>query len=630
MEAPPLLPPKDRFTALDTLALARELAGLDHPRLDKVFDHDGGGWIISFRTRSDGRRDLLVIPGKYGAISPEPLPHPEVPEGLAVDLRRLLAGSLLGSVTDPAGERVLEMEFVRADGSPSIRLVAELFPPGNLLAIRDGRLVAVAQPRTFAARTLRIGADYRPAPRRPDPFRASAGQLEVLLLGSRTDRVSTLAARAGFGGPLAEELLDRAGLPGDPPAPQDAGETGAAVAKAAAELLVEIGTEPRGYLYLRDGQAVDAAPIRLRRRGREPGTVEQVRDHFGSAVLEYFRNRPAAPAPKPAGGSAVDGLVRQQDRQREAIDRLRSEAELKVAQANRIFEHYVEAQEARANADPDGPATIEVELGDLKVPLERDRPLEASARSLYDEAKRAKQKLAGAREALEATKVRLERAEPPASEVPSVPKVPERPRLWFERFRWFVSSEGILVLAGRDAGSNDQVVRKYLREGDRYLHADLHGAASVIVKRSATPGAPEAGESTLREAGEFAVAFSKAWRAGHASADAFWVLPEQVSKAAASGEFVARGAWVIHGTKHALRDLPLELALGTILYEGATRWTAAPVAAVRKLGEVARVITPGEERHRSELERELVRDLAIPRPVLQTLLPAGGIAVRRA
>jgi len=205
-----------------------------------------------------------------------------------------------------------------------------------------------------------------------------------------------------------------------------------------------------------------------------------------------------------------------------------------------------------------------------------------------------------------------------------------RPRRshWFEQYRWFISSEGATVVGGRDASSNDQMVKRHLKEGDIYVHADLHGAASVIVKHP-PPGAPPLSEVTYREAGQFAVAFSKAWRAGLASASAFWVTHDQVSKAASSGEFVARGAWVIHGTKRVLRDLATELALGKVDYEGENLWVAAPPEAVRRRGTIRALLTPGPERDRSAREVELVRDLGIDRSLLQSLLPAGGISVRR-
>jgi hypothetical protein len=150
----------------------------------------------------------------------------------------------------------------------------------------------------------------------------------------------------------------------------------------------------------------------------------------------------------------------------------------------------------------------------------------------------------------------------------------------------------------------------------------------VVVKRREGGGA--IADATVREAAQWAVAFSKAWRAGLATASAFWATPDQVSKSAVSGEFVPKGAWVVHGTKHFVRDVPLELAIGTIRYRDEERWTAAPESAVRAFGKPRFLLTPGDERERSAREEELVRELGIPRSVLQALLPAGGLSVRRA
>lgn len=57
-----------------------------------------------------------------------------------------------------------------------------------------------------------------------------------------------------------------------------------------------------------------------------------------------------------------------------------------------------------------------------------------------------------------------------------------RKTYWFEKFNWFVTSENYLVVSGRDAQQNEVVVKKYLRPGDIYVHADLHGASSCVVR----------------------------------------------------------------------------------------------------------------------------------------------------
>jgi predicted ribosome quality control (RQC) complex YloA/Tae2 family protein len=43
---------------------------------------------------------------------------------------------------------------------------------------------------------------------------------------------------------------------------------------------------------------------------------------------------------------------------------------------------------------------------------------------------------------------------------------PVRQQMWFEKFIWFVSSDGYLVLGGRDAQQNEILYKKYLRKGD--------------------------------------------------------------------------------------------------------------------------------------------------------------------
>ena len=55
---------------------------------------------------------------------------------------------------------------------------------------------------------------------------------------------------------------------------------------------------------------------------------------------------------------------------------------------------------------------------------------------------------------------------------------------WFEKFYWFVTSENHLVLSGRDAQQNELLVKRYLRKDDLYVHADLHGAATTIIRNN--------------------------------------------------------------------------------------------------------------------------------------------------
>ncbi len=625
--------PKDRFTSLDLWAVVLELRRLVGGRVDKVFDLEPAGISVSFRAREPGRRELWIVPGRYAAVMPPAREHAEELSPLSRALRRHLSGATLESVGDPLGERYLELRLRRPGEPEPLILAGELFGSGNLIVAREGVIAAVAQTRRWAHRDVRVGAPYVRPPVRTDPWKLGVAEIEAELARSRTDLASTLAARLGLGGPVAEEVVARLGSePGAPAAPS-AHEIAPRVHTILAGLVHEIGEAPRGYLVRREGSVTDASPYRSQRWEGVPSAEVVETPSFSSAAVEFFATllRPAVPPEELARRAERRGLERLLERQRSAVEELEATVAARKADAEAVYAHYAEAERAleQAKVDPERRRAVEATLGDRTVALATGTDARGAAQALYEEAKRLAAKLDGAREALAATAARLEQETPSRTTTAVAPTVarPSAPR-WFEKFRWFVSSEGALVVGGRDAGSNDLVVRRHLNEGDLYLHADLHGAASVVVKRPTPPAT--ATEVTIREAAQWAVAFSKAWRAGLASATAFWASPDQVSKRPESGEFVARGAWMVRGTKHFVRDVPLELALGTIRYENDDLWTAAPPAAVRARGTVRYLLTPGEERDRVALEVELARALGIPRSRLQALLPAGGISARRA
>ncbi|KAF2858884.1 hypothetical protein K470DRAFT_278168 [Piedraia hortae CBS 480.64] len=136
---------------------------------------------------------------------------------------------------------------------------------------------------------------------------------------------------------------------------------------------------------------------------------------------------------------------------------------------------------------------------------------------------------------------------------------PARKPMWFEKFIFFISSDGYLIIAGRDVQQDELLYHRHLRKGDVYVHADLQGAASVIIKNNPhTPDAPIP-PSTLSQAGNLAVCTSSAWES-KAAMSAWWVNFDQVSKTAPTGEYLSLGNFVISGKKNYLP--PAQLLLG--------------------------------------------------------------------
>ncbi|KAJ5289710.1 uncharacterized protein N7443_009963 [Penicillium atrosanguineum] len=133
-----------------------------------------------------------------------------------------------------------------------------------------------------------------------------------------------------------------------------------------------------------------------------------------------------------------------------------------------------------------------------------------------------------------------------------------REPFWFEKFIFFISSEGYLVIGARDAMQGELLYRQYLKKGDVFIHADLKDALPIVVKnRTADAPIPP---STLSQAGILCVATSTAWES-KAVMSAYWVHPNQVSKVAeVGGGILPVGDFQIKGEKNFLA--PSQLVLG--------------------------------------------------------------------
>jgi len=228
----------------------------------------------------------------------------------------------------------------------------------------------------------------------------------------------------------------------------------------------------------------------------------------------------------------------------------------------------------------------------VELKLDFRKTISENAEDAYMASKKFAEKLKGAEIALKNTDKIIKTLE--EKDIIEVEKKTETGKLfWFERFRWFISKEGNIVVAGKDAKGNEVVVKKYLNEGDRYVHADVHGAPSCIVKSiDINDQVIPISEKTLEEACIFGASYSKAWNQ-FADAQAYWVLPEQVSKTPQSGEFLPKGAFVIRGKRNHYR-CKLEIAVGEITVDDIKKIMAGPVESVKAQSEKFIVLQSGE------------------------------------
>ena len=138
---------------------------------------------------------------------------------------------------------------------------------------------------------------------------------------------------------------------------------------------------------------------------------------------------------------------------------------------------------------------------------------------------------------------------------------PQRTAYWFEKFIYFISSEGYLVVGGKDLQQNEILYQRYLAKGDVYVHADLQGSNPIFLKNKSGKADDPFPPSTLSQAGTLAVATSSAWDS-KAVMSAWWVRAAQVSKNSPTGDLLQPGIFNIQGEKNFLPPAQLLLGFG--------------------------------------------------------------------
>ena len=599
-------------------------------RLDNLYQLDPKTFLFRLKDRDRRRQQLLLPLAGLPHLNPGTFTTPSTPSLAAQILRKHLRDAILADIEQSGLDRIMWL-YMERQGS-SIQLVLELFRQGNLLLVQDGILIWVLKPRTYRHRTLRVGQAYRPPPQGIDPSDLDQEGLVKLLQGEEGPLELTLARALNLGPQPAREVVAGCGL--DPRL---------ALVDLDLERLWNISgqiielidpRQTRPHLYLKGGKAVAAYPWASR---LHPEAEAREIDSLCEAYAMLYETgmeveREAAPDP------ITERWERKMAQQKEAIERYREIAARRRAEAEAIYANYAQVHQmletlrqavermgwvrltdeaselpGLARVDP-ARKEVEIGLGELQLTLKVEDSVEANADRIYGLAKRAESKAQGAQIAKKGSE-RL--TPPPASSVDGDPPKTER-IFWFERFRWFVTSTGNVGVAGRDAASNETIVRRYLKSNDVYCHADLTGAPSVVVKHQQG----EVPENAALEGCLYSLAYSKAWSARVASGHSYWAEADQVSKTPQTGEFLAKGAFVIRGRRHWHRNQAVEAAVGWVDIEGVPKVMGGPVPALQALSSRYVVLRPGY-RPRREVVRILAAALGCEAGALERVLPPG-------
>ena len=258
----------------------------------------------------------------------------------------------------------------------------------------------------------------------------------------------------------------------------------------------------------------------------------------------------------------------------------------------------------------------------VNITLDLNKNIEENAEVYFNKAKKIKKKLEGAKTALERslreheklkkTKLKEEAIKPQATTLQTKKK-------WYEKFRWFVSSDGFLVIGGRDATSNEIVIKKHTDNNDLVLHTDMAGSPFFVIKAENK----KIPQETIKEAADATCSYSRAWRLGLTTTSVFYVNPEQVSKKTKAGEYMVKGAFMIYGKTNYIEN-KVNLAIG-IKQENAM---GGPVEAISKNCEKHIEVKQGRKKT-SEVAKYIQKKIGGDLDDIIRALPAGGCEIKK-
>jgi len=643
-----------QLTSFDIYVIVSELQELKDNYIEKIYQLTRNELLIRVKNISTKQKETIYIRnGKLICTTEKQFEKPINPSTFAMTLRKYIQNGIITDISQHEFDRIIKIKISKKDGD--YLLVIEFFSDGNIILINpEGKIILPLIKQRWAHRSIKGKEEYSPPPSQTNPFKLKKGEFEKLLKESNTDLVRTLAVNVNLSGLIAEEICKRANVHKSTKIEDIDDATINNVYDSLIDFLTIFkNTKFEAVFIKKDGEIIDILPFEF--VSYENVVFEKTEKI--SRGLEIFIDEKI---PEKKVESKIDKeigkLNRQLEQQVGSIEELNKKINQKKLEGDLIYLNYqplenllneikeilelkdkeikiseINKKEIVKEFDPTSNLLV-VNLKDtsgksFEIKISFRKTVSENAEKAYDDNKKLRRKLDGARKSIGKTKQLIESVKEKEEQVKQVEKKPEKKAkiLWFEKYRWFISSDGNIVIGGKDAKSNEVIVKKYLKDEDRYAHADIQGAPSIIIKSKGVDDEKiDISEKTLGEACIFAASYSKAWKQ-FAEAQAYWVLPEQVSKTAQSGEFVPKGAFIIRGKRNYHR-CKLEIGVGKVDILGDEKIMAGPVESVSKMTKKYIILQPGPIK-KVDISKKIAKAFDVGTDTIDRVLPAGGVTV---
>lgn len=609
---------------VDIYTITNELNTLlENARVDKSFQPMKDTVVVRFHVPRTGRVDLVMECGKRIHTSQYPLENPTQPPTFPMLLRKRIKGANVISVKQHNFDRIVEIK-VKKDQYYTI--IIELFDKGNIILLdEENNIILPLKRKQLSSRDISSKNKYDYPPERGiNPVKITLEEIKELFRNSEMDVVRTLAVN-GLGSLYAEEIILRAkNIDKSRNAYELSDEEIEKIYKSLINIFDDLKSDNFKPQIVKCDNKDDVVPIDL---NQYQNCEKQLFKNFNEACDEFYSkkiNNRIKDVKEKVWEKKVGKYEKRLEMQEETVQNFRDTIETCQHKGEVIYSNYgaveniidvvnsarekdysfKEIAKTLKTANKNGMKEAQIyesmdKLGNLTLKIDNttiniDPKLKVpeNAQIYYEKSKKAKRKIKGAMIAIENTKKQLEEMKAKKDvEMERIlyPKKRVKKELkWYEKLRWFVSSDNTLVIGGRDANTNESVVKKYLDNNDIYLHADIHGASSIAIKLEGK----EINDKLLQESASFAASFSSAWSKSFSTQDVYWVHPDQVSKTPEPGEYVSKGSFIIRGNRNYVRGAKVQIAIGIVDYEG-KRIMAGPVEALEAHSENFVVLKPG-------------------------------------
>jgi predicted ribosome quality control (RQC) complex YloA/Tae2 family protein len=643
---------KKVFSSVDIAVTVQELKDIIvNSRINKIYQYDKSTIILKIHKKDNPQIRLVMEAGKRIHLTSYVLTPPKNPPGFCMALRKHLSGAWIDKIEQFEFERIVLLHLRKKVGT--WKLVLELFGDGNIILIdgNDKILQAMIFKKMRDRNILRNEIYQFPPSTSKNPFKIKKEELtQALSEKEKVEVVRVLARLLGIGGVYSEEILSRANIEKTKLCENLTDSDIEEIFDSLNDILYSIKNSKNHPSIIIDenNKIIDVIPIKLNRY--EKNKFKPL-NNFNEAVDKFFLRNTAQK--KATAGGKTDKLSKNLQKIGRIIDEQKQvlEQQKKNITQNKIFGDTIYAHSNdlqillnifsinnRAsknwatlfkevmNAKKEGktPANLvesfdsrnlsaNMNVDGLRFTLNLRKNIFENAAKYYDLSKKAKQKSKGASKALKISLKKHEELnqklkliidvdkEKPKQILVELEKTKIKSKKWYEKFRWFRTSDDFLVVAGKDSVSNEVLIKKYTDPQDPVFHADITGAPFVVIKVNEKT----ASEKSLSETSEFAASLSRAWREGAGTADVYWVKPDQLSKSGPSGEYVPKGGFVVYGKRNWIRNVPLKLAIGLINSSPELTFIGGPVSSVKAITNHYVILIPGDLKGKEILKRTM-------------------------